>query len=1672
MASLHVCINPNFEERTTSLTAIYRFSSPLRLSSPVIPVLAKNIRVRKLMVNGTPVTPDAVISLNVDDLHSAAPANALFTGLADVQAEVFCSRAVRYRQGDFFVDLSARALQFNLYDQCLLHGTDVNDLFDQAPSFYLSSVAIVGDIIESDVLSFKELPSTEYLTTGKHTLAFALSERLNCDASYWLPVPIFCMTVKLNISLQFCKIPTGYGIFAPGNRYIIRDSVCFIDICATVHSLFFVIAEDLCSERHGSVTLFYHSKARSIDRAVISSVIGQIYTEMDTIIPFTDIVFSRYHVSSSDAAPDPPAEQSVEHSQNPATGKKVPGPSAELLSTRDPCVLSVYLSLDDIVAAHAGGITMPSCDPCRAKKSFTRMVVRVLAAYVFGVLVTAADYQSNRIVLLLRHLLVSLVEEAFLGPNETLLADFDTATLACMNQSASTPMLWSPDIGLLEPTSYDLDAPLDGAWSPQVSSTAPQTVKHLVEYLDNYGVSQLLIHMFLQDMRDTATSLRDKRNITKVYPLTSHLSLTGRLLSKKFLPLGAFSRDILLNTDFVTNCVISKSKEYTSASQHSAQPKTKQRSQSAKNGGLSVGSRCGLKTARGGRRSSSPQNLSARQQTDSMTFGESQLGLDESIGRQTVTSLSILSHDSIYSSGDEPFVKASTRTAQQSQGSMDSHARMALSMTLHETLLPVGLYGRNINVLSDNASSSAYELTNVRCRLIAIVLRNNLTRGATSVLLEHYARRGLTQTEHFFCLLHKLTGSQQAFQASSSFCAEQAETDEAGDVGASYALNQFRVTDTDIHPKSNQSSAKWNEFTFLIFQLGVIANYASVMYTEGVADIDNAIQVAFRPSNPYCALKNNVLTAFTVRNEPRAEPNTLCMDTKFLRCEAIEGVLLAHFYPYSTLVADNVTLTGSSALQGLQANTTLQTDHQLEIRQYKVLIASNNYYKNAATFGMTVQEGPQAHIVVDINLQTPYVYFQKRPSSVEYDAQHAINILNSEVSITQQLRSIVPLVAGDIQEVICHEFGLLYSNFIMGRTAIHKVVVVAIRNLLLRRLAHNSSGAETALAEILTTVSDDHPEVLLTIVPFLPDSIAMRYMAKYDAAVSNLFGGSSEVMLDFIFAAGCSSRDESAALRSIIDRDRYEPSYRHCYSAAAIQALAWLLIREIVPQSDLELNLRFLFRILESELAYGPLRKIVLTMLTCSVMVSVDIQLYTLIREHIRRYYSAALDRDPPIVDVTKCTCEACSYTAREDEDDAEIASVKLMFLHFLFDFHISTKDSDLALHSLQCLALFGAECNVVLTYTLYITEPISQKFLQALHCGSTFATTGSFGYVSFQHTDICIVMHAFRNVIMHIPESDLVTSVSGCPLCFVGGSCRCCRYSWPRIVNKMTLSQRCFASDHYAKIMQLAKSARSQYSTEAADKRFRKEVASMIASSSVDLSTRAIFKSPADYGAYYSSSSDDNIYSCLSEGDILDAHRYAPEINLATQLIQDKVNNWPHVCVKHMLFDALVCASSRGIVDRILNYLLRPRDLRRSSIQAFQFTALEALSNLCGLNLLRSPPEVHRSTEKKEREDTATMVLNALSAHNVRMALYFRQCEEEIYQANECSIFRNRVTHDEHNVGYVLSSKYDDVATIGLESAKDDHDVCLRFGGFIIAAPRKLASTRLSAAPISRKHE
>ena len=213
MSVLSLTIQPDFEKEETRIFAIYHFSGQgLLLPVSALPVYARNQIVHKIYVNNSEVHTRHIHSMYwADQQFEDAPSD-----LLEAQNRTWTQMAMREKTGDFYIDLRS-----------LTQKQELND------SIY--SVSFLVTVKNSPSLVYKQHPNLTSIFGAKPVKTLQIL--CKGDASEYLPVPLFFMNEKMQISSQF-KLPNGYQVIASGQRL---DQFSFQNAHCQVHRYHFQV---------------------------------------------------------------------------------------------------------------------------------------------------------------------------------------------------------------------------------------------------------------------------------------------------------------------------------------------------------------------------------------------------------------------------------------------------------------------------------------------------------------------------------------------------------------------------------------------------------------------------------------------------------------------------------------------------------------------------------------------------------------------------------------------------------------------------------------------------------------------------------------------------------------------------------------------------------------------------------------------------------------------------------------------------------------------------------------------------------------------------------------------------------------------------------------------------------------------------------------------------------------------------------------------------------------------------------------------------------------------------------------------------------------------------------------------------------------------------------------
>ena len=474
--------------------AIYTYPTPLKLPLPIIPIFCRSSTIKQILLNGIECPSEALFPINHSLLYSSTSApkpSKSYTSLLDLQDLIYTSRTVRYRIGDFYLDLSSLLPQFALAEQIKASNTalggalnmdSIKDLLHTsaaAPRFNLMTITIIFETHNKSL--FIDYPSTSTLMSGR--LSTMLITGSTGNSSEWLPTPLFSMSASHNITLQFSSLPQEYRPICGGRLCVCsRDTnqhltatqsstgYLFTDLFGSLHKLCFVIARADGFLHTGSFyapdsedRLVGNRKEAQHDFSSLKAAYHRLIEQHRTVSIYELVKLSPILQNIFTFPRDAKDSESV--GLNLAcytlTNMRQYDLSAQVHTLYKAFRLVIdFLSLTPHRARNfnvavffdgcghtiiGNGIIVLPMMPCNymgACMSYMKLISETLAKYVFGVHIPAADYASQPVCTVLQQALMLHIRYALLGAVDTHRLYYEASIRGASGVSASTPTLW------------------------------------------------------------------------------------------------------------------------------------------------------------------------------------------------------------------------------------------------------------------------------------------------------------------------------------------------------------------------------------------------------------------------------------------------------------------------------------------------------------------------------------------------------------------------------------------------------------------------------------------------------------------------------------------------------------------------------------------------------------------------------------------------------------------------------------------------------------------------------------------------------------------------------------------------------------------------------------------------------------------------------------------------------------------------------------------------------------------------------------------------------------------------------------------------------------------------------------------------------------------------------
>ena len=483
--------------------AIYTYSTPLKLPLPIIPIFCRSSIIKQILLNGIECPSEALFPINHSLLYSAESApkpSKSYTSLLDLQDLVYTARTVRYRVGDFYLDLSSLLPQFALAEQLKASSTALGGSLDPdatdtvkdplhasaaAPRFNLMTITIIFETCNRSL--FIEYPSTSTLMSGWLSTMLVVGNTGN--SADWLPIPLFSMSVSHNITLQFASLPQEYRPICGGRLCICSRAgsqslpatqvTCastgylFTDLFGSLHKLCFIIARangflhmepfhtpDAKTVKDGTSANRKESQ-HSFDflRTEYHKLIDQHRTisiyELVRLSPILQSIFTFPHnakdggfIGLNLVCYTLTNMRQYDLSAQAYTLYKAFRLAIDFLSLTPHRGrnFNIAIFFDGCSRTIIGnGIIVIPLMPCNymaACMSYMRVISEVVAKYIFGVHVPAADYASQPVCTVLQQALMLHIRHALLGAVDTRRFYYEVSIRGASEVSASSPALW------------------------------------------------------------------------------------------------------------------------------------------------------------------------------------------------------------------------------------------------------------------------------------------------------------------------------------------------------------------------------------------------------------------------------------------------------------------------------------------------------------------------------------------------------------------------------------------------------------------------------------------------------------------------------------------------------------------------------------------------------------------------------------------------------------------------------------------------------------------------------------------------------------------------------------------------------------------------------------------------------------------------------------------------------------------------------------------------------------------------------------------------------------------------------------------------------------------------------------------------------------------------------
>ncbi|TNJ26519.1 hypothetical protein GMRT_10490 [Giardia muris] len=1677
---LHLSLRPRFSTRTVCGVAIYRYPQALTLPIPIIPVFCRGALIKSVSLNGLECPPTAIYPINHEHMYEKGAYHRQFTSLLDIQDAYFTARLARHRVGDFFIDLSAGMRQYSLELPGCSDGIH----------FRLRTILFVFELNNPHL--FQSYSGTSYLLTGG--LSTFLELGTSGDASDWLPVPLFSMSIKHNISVQVSGVPPEYRPICGG-----RLSICqapqasseavgylFTGLRGNVHNIWLAIAraDSYVYIPDGGrmleqINLSQQHAAKVYERCGCSSM------EFDALL-----TESKYHLAANPSLSKLLYRPLCDSSDIPLVIHyaifsnirrirvetqlhslyRIMRYAIKLLELGEPSgdgyVITVLFSPAHMLHVFNGVIILPLAllKSEDSRRAYTAILCEAVSRYLFGVLIPSVDYASLPTTLLLADTLRIHLIGHFLGFLEVqrLFYAQTLRSTACM--TFSTPTLWSN-----------------------------QALQHVT---DRYNAGRhYLWHVkeVLSEAYGTPLSgLDDERKMGTEYIRQLQASSASRGLRKSFkIPLCISRAEVLFDMRDPRFRSI-----YDVVTEEGPRETV----------GLFVS-----------------------------TGPDDELSIVEPILYNVDLLLGAFARVQEHRSGQpgRPTIEEISAKAR-----LNFAASPLPAYYITEPLFPIRY------AVTD-------EELRIRTETIALLLRNNLTGSGLTLLFKACAKHKYVDLGAFFasldgiCTKHTFTGGTWIAPDDPSFreATQTAEynflsgeltvlpkdsdiygTENASHgflgVGPGFSHRRLDQENSEAHTElPTRENHSTHPFTVVVHHLGVTGQYicGSSDYNVSVQSTDFKIDLFDLGSGLQKRMKDNrcmVGIPIQFRDKPSSQADqsrkgiilppqesllarsgAVFQGLKGLAAELklkpIQGVTneaertdrsrLLPFFPSALITLTGTTSSMYTILQEPRSNSADslcfgllrhgEGGSEIQSEVYKTLTSKN-----------------VVHLLVDPYAQLPFLCIKSFvvPSSDNAGALKDLSYLSiatidTERNLVAQLQSINSLChimfRDQNQAVLKLLVGILRSPHVSP----------ALQETALQVLIRNQSGDSNCYYMIAKALKADAPQwgILLSLI-FGDATTSTLEEEDISYTVDDAIAMGGITLQRYALYCGCSPTSRAKDLISIFNTDRQCSSSRHALTIACLQGLTWQLIRGVITHPDERyMVLRIIFRLFIEDPNYPEVRAMAMTSLVLIVITAwkeaevPGIILWLLAEKDLISPHTAgllrlflkeeqlfglakeAVQRLPPSPTLLPCKCYSCSEIM-DDSSDALFVMAHVALVHLFIDILCCAFDQAAEVSSgvrqihldryllhevFSALKLLGSNSTLVTDDQMDIAEPLSVIFYSSMYRGTSYVNNLCYKTYIPSYVESLLFMDLFNHRLLSLgtPEGKharLPPYIPGCPICISGGSCRCIRVSWPSVTETTGpySTVRCLDSDLIRGLTQ-EDERKLRGETESITDYIKNHLAAQ------DLVTRLAFESSKGVENFFGNCQDHYVSNGKKGAIRSNLVRNCPEYTLAGLACFTNLNQ-NHYSFLQSMHDSLGCVLGHSVSRRLVSLALYRsgpdlRGFRRAALWTAElsFALLNAISALHGVTLLDA--DVDRLTPI-ETEAYVEEALATTAEHTTRVNAYTLLCEDttltnmRVQAADEC------ILQGEFNVGYLIHTRY-------RSAHEESKGVTLRYGGYLI---------------------